>query len=624
MELYKGYIQTKNKKPLEKYKDSKNLITYNTARLLDEYGGILNDDVILVDVDDQLNSEKVLKAVDALGIHCFVIDTTRGKHFLFKNTDVTTNKTGTNTAISIKVDIKLGSRNSYEILKFNGIARKWIRKPDTLDPLPIWLQPVNSKVDFTALEEGDGRNQALFNYILALQRARFSKDEIKTTLTIINNFVLQEPLSESELNVILRDGAFLKPSFYGDKGKFYHDEFAKYIKKNDHIIKLNNVMHIYTNGVYADRQSDIEAAMIGHLPDLTAARRRETLSYLEIIAEKKEPAAVNLVALDNGIYNLLSDTLDEFDPGIVIKNRVPVQYAPDAYDQVTDRVLNKICCGDVDLRQLLEEVVGYILLRRNELGKCFILTGSGSNGKSTFIDMIKQFLGTDNYSSLALDEIGDRFKTAEIFGKLANLGDDISSMYLDNNATFKKLVTGETVNVERKGKDPFEFNNYGKMIFAANQLPRINDVTDGLMRRLILIPFNAKFSSRDSDFDPFIKDKLTSPEAMQYLLKLGIVGLKRVLQRKQFTIPEVVAAELRHYEEFNNPVLAFINDGSKIENEPTNEVYLRYSTWSWENGLKPMGSVHFSRAICRQLNLQTNDRPYIDGKRIRVFRAMGQ
>ncbi|MBN3585959.1 hypothetical protein JYB64_26560, partial [Algoriphagus aestuarii] len=94
----------------------------------------------------------------------------------------------------------------------------------------------------------------------------------------------------------------------------------------------------------------------------------------------------------------------------------------------------------------------------------------------------KHFLGPDNYSSLALEELGHRFKTAELFGKLANIGDDIDSEYIHSNAVFKKLVTGETVNVERKGRDPFEFNNYAKLIFSANEMPRINDRTDGLMR----------------------------------------------------------------------------------------------------------------------------------------------
>ena len=623
MELYKGFIQTKNKEPLKSYTDPKNLISYERARKLDEFAGVLNDDIALVDVDDEHNSDIVLRIVDDLKIQCYVVDTSRGKHFLFRSTNaVTTNKTKTNTALGIVLDIKLGSRNSVQVLKFGGVVRKWIRKPanpGVLDPFPFWLRPVKHNTDFTALGEGDGRNQALFNYILTLQSAGFTKDEIRETITLINKYVLKEPLPEREVNTILRDEAFLKQSFFV-KSKFKHDEFAKFVQRENHIIKIDNVLHVYKDGVYSSDPHDIEAAMIAHIPQLTQSQRRETLAYLELIAPDRELAPATLIALENGIYDLESDELIGFRPDIIIKNRIPVPFDPGAYDEHVDRVLDKITCQDGDLRQLLEEMVGYLLFRRNELRKCFILTGDGQNGKSTFIDMLKHFLGPENYSSLALEELGHRFKTAEIFGKLANLGDDISSQYIDNNAVFKKLVTGETVNVERKGKDPFEFSSYAKMVFAANTLPRINDTTDGLISRLIIIPFNAKFSSTDADFDPFIKDKLLTDSAMRYLLRLGLAGLKRVLSRKQFTMPEVVKTELKQYETFNNPVMAWLEEEPKIENEPTAEVHRRYQAWCYDNGLKPLGPIPFSREVCRHLNLQSK-LVKINGKPVRVFKS---
>ncbi|MNW40401.1 hypothetical protein D3C74_175150 [compost metagenome] len=617
MELYKGFIKTKNKKAIQPFKDRDDLLSYEQVRDLDEYAGILNDGIILVDVDDAETSDIVLDIVDDLKLQCYVIDTTRGKHFMFRATDtVTTNKTKTLTAAGLQVDMKLGSRASYQMLKTGGVARPWIRRPSDIDELPFWLQPVKSNVDFRTLEAGDGRNQALFNYILTLQSAGLSKDDIIETIHIINDFVLPDPLDEKELDVILRDDSFKKVSFF-KRGEFQHHEFAKYIKSEESIVRVNNVLHVYRNGVYSDRQADIESVMIKHLPQLSQARRRETLSYLELIADVTTIAPAHYVALQDGIFDLETDEFITFSPEIVIKNKVPFEFIQDAYDPIVDATFNKIACGDRELRMLMEEMVGYLLLRRNELGKAFILTGSGSNGKSTLIDMIKHFLGDGNYASLSLDELGQRFKTAEIFGKLANLGDDISSQYIDNNAVFKKLVTGETVNAERKGKDPFDFNNYAKMIFSANQLPRINDTTDGLIRRLIIIPFNAKFSSKDDDFDPFIKDKLMTDSAMHYLLKLALDGLKRVLKNNKFTMPVVAAAELEEYEVMNNPLLSFLKDDHKIENELTRDVYLSYSSWCHLNGLRPLSQIQFSREICKrgyEIKIKK-----IDSKSCRVF-----
>lgn len=596
MDFYKGYIPTKNKRPLEKYKDKQQFIDYTYARQLEEYAGVLAEDVIVIDVDDLESSDTVLRILDDLGIQTQVIGTTRGKHFMFKNTDVATNKTHITTAIGITVDVKLGSRNSYHILKFGGVKRPVLRKAEELPELPRWLTPVKSNVDFANLEEGDGRNQALFNYILTLQSAGFTKTEIIETIGIINKYVLKVPLEQREIDTILRDEAFKKRSFF-QKNKFLQDEFAKYLAREEHIVRINDVLHIYDTGVYVNSFREIEVAMIRHIPALTQSQRREVLAYLELVAEKTEVSLPNFVALGNGIYDLKTDQLREYSPEIVIKNRIPVSFSPDVYDQTVDKTLNKICCQDAELRLLLEEAVGYILLRRNELGKLFILTGSGSNGKSTFLDMLKFFLKPENFSALALEEIGQRFKTAEMFGKLANLGDDISNQYIQETAVLKKLVTGETVNVERKGKDPFEFDNYAKLIFSANDIPRMNDLSDGLKRRLVIIPFNAKFSDTDVDFDPNITDKLQTDNAMRYLLRIGLEGLKRVLSANRFTKPAVVRKALEVYEMENNPLLGFLEEHTKIENELVKDVYLRYDIWCRQANLKPLSRPVFGREM---------------------------
>ena len=196
------------------------------------------------------------------------------------------------------------------------------------------------------------------------------------------------------------------------------------------------------------------------------------LSYLQISIEE-ELRATNpaLIAFSNGLYDLRDDSFKPFTPNVVITNKVPWPYNPAAYSELLDHTLNRLACDDPEVRALLEEMVGYCLYRRNELGKAFILIGDKSNGKSTFLYVVNQLLGDSNIASLDLKELGDRFKTAELFGKLANIGDDIGDEFIANASTFRKLVTGDRVNAERKGQDPFEFNNYSKFLFSANAIP---------------------------------------------------------------------------------------------------------------------------------------------------------
>ena len=191
-------MPTKKKKCLIPFKDkpSSELKSYDEVKDLDEYAGILAEDTILIDVDDMEQSEKMMDIVEDLQLNCRVYQTTRGRHFLFKNDKVNSCSTNSTLAIGLTADIKIGKKNSYSILKFNGEERFIEWDSETYDVLPRWLLKVNYAPDFNNLGAGDGRNQELFNYILNLQSNGFSKDECRQCIKIINKYVLAEPLSD--------------------------------------------------------------------------------------------------------------------------------------------------------------------------------------------------------------------------------------------------------------------------------------------------------------------------------------------------------------------------------------------------------------------------------------------
>lgn len=623
--FFKGYVETHNKKCIEKFKGRTNFKTFEQVQLLPEYAGILAADTIMVDIDNFESSEILFKIVQDYKLCCRVYQTKRGKHFLFKNSGVDTNKTNCKLAIGLNADIKIGTRNSYEVLKYGGAERKILydtAENEEAQPLPRWLHPVKSNVDFLNMSDGDGRNQSLFNYILTLQGGNFTVEEIRETIRIINKFVLKIPLAENEIETILRDDSFKKPVFFNGAA-FLFDKFAAFLKTNHHIIKINNQLHIYRNGIYIPGTSEIEAEMIKHIPQLNRAKRTEVLAYLDImIRENTNAEDANLIAFENGLYNIVDDSFVSFTPEHIITNKINWQYNPKSYSELADGVLNKIACDDIQIRALLEEAIGYCFYRRNELGKAFILIGDKSNGKSTFLSTLQYLLGDENIASLDLKELGDRFKTAELFGKLANIGDDIGDEFIANAAIFRKLVTGDRVSAERKGQNPFEFNNYSKFLFSANNIPRIKDKTGAVQRRLVIIPFDATFSNSDPDFNPYIKHLLRTNEVMEYLINLGIQGLKRILENRSFTNSERVQQELDDYEEQNNPILGFFreceDEDFQIENEPTNKAYKRYQEYCLASSLQPMSNIEFSKQVNRILNFHIKDQK-INGKKCRIF-----
>lgn len=624
MQLFRGYVPTKDKQCLEKFKGRKRLNTLEDVQDLDEYAAILGEETILIDVDDGETSDLLFKIVQDLALKCRVYATTRGKHFYFKNPEGYVEKSWTKQtlALGIETDAKVGRNNSYAIMRFKGVDRPMLQDcpEDEIQELPKWLTPVKTNMKFLDMEAGDGRNQSLFNYILTLQSEDFTKEEARETIRLINRYVLSDPLSERELETILRDDAFKKPVFF--KGStFLFDKFATYLKNNNHIVKINGQLHIYKDGIYVPGHAEIESQMIKHIPHLKRANRSEVLAYLEIMIDgEAKTTNPNVIAFTNGLYNIKDGSFRDFTPDVVITNKIPWPYNPAAYSELLDHTLDRLACNDPEVRALLEEMVGYCLYRRNELGKAFILIGDKSNGKSTFLHVVKNMLGDSNIASLDLKELGDRFKTAELFGKLANIGDDIGDEFIANASVFKKLVTGDRVNVERKGQDPFEFNNYAKFLFSANNIPRMKDKTGAVQRRLVIVPFDAKFTPNDPDFRPFIKDELCEQDSMEYLIVLGLKALKSVLGKAQFTTSKRVQGQLDEYEQNNNPIIGFIQevglDG--IVNEATNTVYRRYKEYCIANNFQALSAIEFSRQICKRCGFAT-DAKYIKGKKTRVF-----
>ena len=627
--FFRGYVKLNGKQAVDKFKNVPNeqLRTLEKAKECFEYGGVLSEDAVLIDVDDKEQAELLFKICEDKGVRCKVNETSRGMHFFFRRGGIEKCATHKKSAAGIICDYKSGNTACYAKLKSEGVERETIYdifEDEEYQEVPKWLYPINTSMDFLNMEEGDGRDSALYGYILVLQSNDFSNEEICECLHIINDYLLKDKMSESDMERILRSDAFSKPVFF--KGAtFLFDKFAVFLKNHHNIIRINNQLHLYKDGIYVPGQSEIESAMISHIPQLNKAKRSEVMAYLDILIRENTAAApANLIAFRNGLFNVYDDTFIPFTPEHVITNKIDWDYNPSAYWNLTDEVLNNIACDDTAVRALLEEMVGYCLFRRNELGKAFILTGSGSNGKSTFLNMLKTMLGKRNLSVLDLKKLGDRFSTVMLFGKLANIGDDISDEFVTDAAEFKKIVTGETIDAEQKGQPKFDFEPYVKLIFSANNIPRIGKGRDSsaIIRRLVIVPFNAKFDDKNPNFKPFIGDTLRGQESMEYLIQLGIQGLKRVLTNRKFTTSQKMQDELDEFEETNNPILGFFkecqNEDFDIENEPTNNVYRRYQEYCIANTLTPLSAGEFSKQVKKHFDLVIISKK-IQGKTYRIF-----
>ena len=620
--LYRTYVKTRNKKCIEKFKNKQNVMTYDEVKDLPEYAGILSEDIVLVDFDDETHAKIALDIVKNEKLNCVAVSTTRGVHLYFKANKFTQScRTGASLACGLKADIKLGSRNSYAICKFNGVNREKIHDCKNLDESPLYFIPIKNDIDFVNMENGDGRNQTLYNHILTLQSLGLAKSEIRLILQIAKDFVFEDPLPLSELETIGRDEAFRKDSFY-EGAVLAFDKFSYFLISECNIIKLNGQLYVYKDGVYVQGNTFIEAAMIKYIPRLKKSTRTEILEYITLVmTEESEPSPANLIAFKNGIYDIVKDEMLEFDPKYIITNKIDFDYNPKAKSELVKNTMRKISCNNDEIIMLLYEVAGYCLFRKSELGKSFILSGKGANGKSTYLDMIRTMLGAENVASLDLSELCSEFKNSTIVGKLANIGDDISGDFIPDVSVFKKLCTGEALTFNEKFKSPYQAASFAKLLFSANSVPRMGKTKDSyaIKRRVVIVPFKARFTKDDPDYSPFIKYELREPANIEYFIKMAVEGLKCVLENNEFTTCDVIEKEMETYEIENNSVLSFIDNGDvKIENESVAEVYLAYSVYCRESNLQAMSKIAFSKEIQKQLNLASKTTS-LNGRSIRLF-----
>ena len=614
------------KKPIEKVKHRRHIHNWEEVEDEDCFGGVLKDDFIDVSFDSKDMYERVMDMAEANDWKCLCLPSAHGGHtyWLKPQHTVTASTHDRKTAVGLTCDIHSGA--TYIPLRVHGTDRfppdYDIEDGEEYQPLPEELWPVKTSIDLWGMDEGDGRNDELYKYILVLQKLRIDNDTIRRILRNANEFIFKTPLGSSEMDTILRDESFEQACFYNENHAFLHAEFAQYMADTQHVGMIDSQMYIYRNGVYMPGTHPVEQQMIEVQPGLKASQRTEAIKYMQLIAPELRRSDPRYIAFQNGIYDIVGRKIIPFDPGIVVTNLINVIYDPEAYCELADRALDEWSCGDRNIRALLEEIAGYILYRENIMRKAFMLTGGKRNGKSTYLDWLLHTLGTENVCALDLKELADRFSTAMMYGKLANIGDDIGDDFLQGSqvATFKKIVAGNRIKAEQKGQDPFEFNPYVKLLFSANDIPRIKDRTGAVLDRLIIVPFNAEFPKGD----PYLQMRLRETDAKMYLVRLAVEGLHRVLEQGGFTISGEVQKSIEQYRYDNNPILGFIDEyGPKsgqdeIVNQTTKRTFDLYCIYCQQNHFTPLGSSQFGRQL-KEVAGYTSKQRRVDGVTVRVY-----
>ena len=631
------YIILNGKQPVHAFKDGVGAKTWDEVKDFDNVAVIVPEGYVVLDFDTTSDAEIMLKIVDGLGLKTKVMKTTRGIHCWFKAPEENPkNFIKNRLAVGIYCDRKSGGRNAYVKIKQDGKNREWIRKVKSadMDVVPKWLTTVSApsgKFSFKDMGEGSGRNQELFNYIVYLQTKGFNRDEIRQTIQIINDYVLAEPLSDSEIATICRDEAFKPDDVIAEqiaqaekRAGFNHVDIAEELIAEHRLINYNGIIYEYLDGYYQPCEY-LGKYCREKVYGIKNNQRNEIINYIQDMKKiRKKDIKVNpyVVNCKNTRLDIRTGKCLEYDPSIIEFLRLPVVYDPSAYCADLDKMLNRVFCGDREVINLFEEMLAYGLMGHAKFAKVFLFCGNGSNGKSTILDLLRTFAGFENCSSMGINETTSTFGKIELENKYFNIGDDIDKETIKDTGTLKRISAGNAVTVENKGEKKYSTTLTATLIYSANEIPKSFDKTDGFYRRWTIVPFNARFSPTDEDFDPMIEEKITTPESLSYMLNMALRGAKRLLRQGHFTEPQSVKETLESYKTDNSTVLSWIEDKELNEDyfleKPRDEAYSEFADWCRVSGIKSSnitGKKTFFKEIIQKFDFEEKPKQKNDGKR---------
>jgi putative DNA primase/helicase len=601
------YIELEGKVPKH------NFDTFSTSH--EKYrdaGLILNNKIVVVDFDDNAHvGEVIFRLFPTLKVY-----SKRGFHLYYRRPKglIIKNWTKKLTVSGVQVDYKTSTK-AFAVIKENGKLRRmeydhYLNNLDGLPELPFLLKPSKLSTSLAGLKDGDGRNSALFSHLLTTKEQY--NEPIEDLAEFINENVFGEPLREREITALIdsvnsrktdKENKWLNPKdmvmtseVLVEKLDIKYYQQKLYFKNDDHYIHDDNKL----------------LRAIDKLIKLKPRQHNELMKLFEIKAEFIEDDDFPIQIRDG--YLIDDGEVIKVDYGFT-PYYLNVRYDEQAYDKTVDEFLDFLSNNRKDLRLVIEEMIGHMLMTKGFPHKVFFLQGSsGANGKSTFLKMLNEFAG-DLASQLTLSDFNDATSVAYLDGRLVNIGDDIDASYLEQSKNFKTLASGDPIMVRPIYSQPFKLKNKATLIFTCNEMPTFKDKSGGIVRRLVVIPCDNSVTKRDHEID----EKLSTDNAKSYLLKLGLEGIARIKENGgRLTDSITIQAKTKEYFVASDSVAAFESEHKNtILKGIVKNVYTSYVAFCEENGYQAVSNREFGRRLSSLGYI--SKQKWINGKNQRIY-----
>ena len=580
--------------------------------------------VTVVDIDNK-NGVNGFHTLDVLGLEMpetvCVLTPSGGRQYYFRYCPDIKNMVaalGDGSGIDIRNDGGLvilppsihPNGKEYEWLADQGPADLELAQfpADLLKAINERIKPKDKTFDLPEKIAPGQRNDTLFKYACKLRTSGLEASEIISAVSVVNRERCYEPLPDDELKLIVDSACGYEKGHpeEQDKNEITFLLAEKFLAENGNTVFCieEKAFYRYANGVYKQTPDEVmQKALLDKIPwtkKLTCAKRNNILENMRILTNKplEDFNAGEILNLENGLYDIKAAKFIPHHPGHISTIRLPYNYVAGQGCPMWEKTLNEIFENDQNKIRTIQEFFGYCLTKDTHFEKALIMLGEGQNGKSTVLYVLENLVGIENCSTLSLKYFNDPSMVCALVNKFVNINSEVPRRAEDYETEFRTITSGESVNANQKYVPIFKFRPFCKLIFAANEMPYIDDRTSGFYRRLLMVPFERSFSEEEQNKN--LKKELLSE--LPGILNWALAGLKRLYERKMFLIDEYMKQNISSLKKQNNPVEIFVDDCIGFEKDLftyKTELFEKYKKWCEENGYKPLASHKFSESFFR-------------------------
>jgi putative DNA primase/helicase len=384
------------------------------------------------------------------------------------------------------------------------------------------------------------------------------------------------------------------------------------IDNNWGLCKNNDNIYVYNGCYWSEIDKNTFQSFLGKValkmkvPEFTAKyfkfsenlfKQFLTLSHLTPPKADVNKVSINLL---NGTFEITpkSNKLKPFDRNDFITYQLPFKYDPNAKAPIFEEYLQTVL-PDIERQHVLAEYIAYVFIKNGNKTikeeKALVLFGTGANGKSVFFEIVNALLGKENTSNYSLSSITDEkgYHRAKLANKLVNYASEINGKL--EAAIFKQLVSGEPTEARLPYGQPFIMEQYAKLIFNCNELPKDVEHTPAYFRRYLIIPFDVTIPPEKQDRN--LHTKIIENE-LSGVFNWVLDGLNRLLSNKKFSNCDAAQKAIEKYKLESDSVQLFLSDNqyepSTTEDMPLKSIYSEYKTYCLDSGFRACSNRTFS------------------------------